>query len=102
MDTYRQVFGNNRTRTLLRCASGVDEHHRPTSIRSFVGGELDELTPSHISNAPADCLVSVDLHLLNVKVFKGNELVFVDQLARFLVRKVAPSIGRTFVGMARA
>ena len=101
MDTNTEVFGNNSatTGTHLRCAFGIDEHHQPTSVCSFVGSELHELTPSHISNAPADRLVAIDLHISNIQVFKRNELVFVDQLARFLMSEVATAIGRTFVSM---
>ena len=66
MDTYRQVFKNNRTTTgaCLRCTSRVNQCDTPTSVCSFVGGELHELTPGYIGNATADCLAAVDLRLL--------------------------------------
>lgn len=104
MDTNLNVFGNNRTTTgaFLRCASWVNVHHSPTSFFRFVGGELHELTPSYIRNAPADCLVSVDLHILDVELFKGDELVFVDQFARFLMSKVCATVSGTLVGVAQS
>jgi hypothetical protein len=104
MDTYSQVFGNNRSTTgaHLRCAPGVNQCDTPTSIRSFVGGELHELTPGHIGNAPVDGLVArpkgTRLHILNVEFFKGNKLVLVDQLARLLTSKVTTAIGRAYAG----
>ena len=103
VNTHGQIFGNNSTaaRACLRCAPGVNEHHQPTSMRSFVGGELHELTPGYIRYTAADGLAPIDLHALNVQVFKGNELVLIDQLARLLVRKVFAPVGRTFVGMAK-
>jgi hypothetical protein len=52
-----------------------------------------------------DSLVPAGLHLLNVQVFKRNELVFVDQLAGCLVGEVAPygakAIKMVLVGAAR-
>ncbi len=96
MDTYRQVFGNNDATTgaCLRCASWVDPRDTPTSVCSFVGSELHELTPGHIRYAACDVLVACRCascgsdHILNVEFFKGNELVLIDQLARFLMGKV--------------
>ena len=107
MDTYRQVFGNNRATTgaCLRSASWVNQRHPSTSVFSFVGGELHELTPSHVRNAPADRLrpmgTRVDLHLLNVEFFKSNELIFIHQFTRFLVCEVVAPIRRTLVGMTQ-
>lgn len=103
MDTHRQVFGNNRTTTgaCLRSAAWVDLHYHPTSVCSFVGGELYELTPCNIRNAPANCLVAVDLHILNVEFLKSDELVFIHQLARFLVSEVVASIRRSFIGVTK-
>jgi hypothetical protein len=104
MDTHGQVFGNNRmaARAHLRCASRVNQCHTTTGAFSLVHGELHELTPGHIRYAATDRLVSVDLHLCDVQIFKGNELVFVDQFAGFLVGEVAPALGRSFVGMAKS
>jgi hypothetical protein len=115
MATYRQVFGNNDTRVPigrgagLRSASGVNQCDHPTSVLSFVGGELHELTPDYIRNAPADRfagalrhrLVAVRLHLLNVEFLKSNELVFIHQFARFLVSEIVAPIRSSFVGMTK-
>ena len=103
MDTHRQVFGNNHATTgaFLRGAAWVNQCHTPTSVCSFVGGELHEFSPSNIGNAAADGLVSVNLHILNVKFFKGNELVFIHQLTRFLVSEVIAPIRRSFVGVTK-
>lgn len=103
MDTYCYVFGNNNTTTgaVLRCTSGINQCYHPTSVCSFVGGEPHELTPGYVRNAPADRLVAVDLHILDVEFFKSDELVFIYQFARFLVSEIVAPIGRTFVGMAK-
>src|SRR5262245_32612740 len=99
VETNRQVFGNNFTTagTHLRCVAWVNECHTPTSVCSFVSGELHELTPGDIGNVAADDFVARDLHFLYVQFFKGNKLVFADQLARLLMCKVLAPIGRTFV-----
>lgn len=103
MDTHRQVFGNNLTTTgaFLRGASWVNQCHTPTSVCSFVGGVLHELTPSNIRYAAVDCLVAIRLHIFDVELFKGDELVFVHQLARFLVGEVVAPICCPFVGVAK-
>ena len=107
MDTHRQVFGNNRatTRAFLRGASWVNQCYTPTSVCSFVGGVLHELTPSNIRYVTVDCLVAASrgplLHLFDVELFKGNELVFVHQLARFLMSEVVAPICGPFIGVAK-
>ena len=103
MDTHSYVFGNDDATpgAFLRRAAWVNECNTPTSVCSFVGSELHELTPSNIRNAAANCLVPVGLHILDVEFFKGNELVFIHQLARFLMGKVIAPIGGSFVGMTQ-
>jgi len=103
VDTNRQVFGNKRTTTgaPLRCVLGVDEHHLPTSVYSFVGSELYELTPGYIRHATVD-RHDVRLYPLNVQILKNNELIFIDQLTRLLLSKVATAIGRPCIGVTKS
>lgn len=90
----RQVFRNDRATTgaLLRRAPGVNQRHTTTSFFRFVHSELHELTPGHICYALVDGPPAVLLHVLNVKVLEGDELVLVHQPARLLMSKVAATV----------
>lgn len=103
MDANGQVFRHNRatTGTHLRCASWVDQHDTATSILSFVRGILDELSPSHIGNIAVDDLAAVRLHLLNLKVFKHDQTIAIDQFAALLMCKVRSAISRALVGVVQ-
>lgn len=89
----------------MRGASWVNQCNTPTSVCSFVDGVLHELPPSNIRDAAVDCLVAAPsrppLHLFDSELFKSDELVFVDQLARFLVSKVIAPMRSTFVGVTK-
>lgn len=82
----------------MRRALGVNQRHTTTSLFRFVRSELHELTPSHICYALFDGSPAVLLHVLNVKVLERDELVVIDQLARFLMSKVTATIGSAAVG----
>src|SRR5687767_1948771 len=103
MDTHFNSFGDNRMTfgAFLRRAAWANECKTPTSVCSFVGGELHKFTPSDIGNATSVALVIRGLHILDVEIFKGNELVLIHQLARCLMSKVIASIGRPFVGVTK-
>src|SRR5690554_1236332 len=97
----RQVFRNDSATTgaLLRRASGVNQRHTTTSFFRFVRSELHELTPGHICYALVDGSLAVLLHVLNVKVLEGDELVLVHQPARLLMSKVAATVGGAAVSV---
>lgn len=103
MFSDRQVFRDNlaTTSTHLRCAPGVNQYHSPRSFFRFRLTELYKFTPGRIGYAPVDGLVAVLLHVLNVQVFKGNELVFIDQLSTFLMREVVAPVRLALVGMTK-
>src|SRR5687767_8754812 len=103
MDAYRQGFRNNHiaTGTHLCRTTGINLYHYPTSVCSFVGRELYELTPGDVSNAAGDCLQIRALHILNVKLLKGDELVFVDQLMGFLMSEVTAAVSRSIIGVTK-
>ena len=48
MNTHSYIFGNDNTTTgaFLRRAARINQCDTPTSVCSFVGSELHELTPS--------------------------------------------------------
>lgn len=99
----RQVFRNHDTtaRAFLRRTPGVDEQTRPTSLCRFVLRVLHELTPGHVRDAAIDDAVSVGLHIPNVQVLEDQQAIAIDQLARFLVRKVVASIRLALIGVTQ-
>jgi len=102
MSSDMQTFRNDLTTAgaILRRASWVNERYTTTSVFCFVRGELRELPPSYVSNAPANGFVAIPvfgLHIPNIQILKRNELVLIDQLPRFLMSKVATTIRRPFV-----
>ena len=101
MITDTQILANNFTATgaRLRCILGINQYHTPTSFCRFVRGELHELTPGHISYAPVDDMVPVGLHIRNIQILKGDELVFVHQFAAFLVREILEAVGLPLISM---
>ena len=103
MNPHTQVFGDDRTTTgtLLRRAPGIDAQHSTTGACSLVRGELHELTPGHVRDAPIDDTVPVGLHGRDVQVFKDEQPEAVDQLAACLVREVGAPVGGAPVRMAQ-
>ena len=61
MVTDTQVFGNNFTTAAahLGCVPGINQYHTSTSAYRLVRGELYELSPGYICNAPADDLIEL-------------------------------------------
>ncbi len=103
MNTHFNAFRDNRMATgaHLRCTPGVNECHHPTSVCSFVGGELHELTPGYIGNAAGVAFIFRGLHVQNVEFLKSDELIFVHQFTRLLMGEVAPSIRHPLVSVIK-
>lgn len=99
--TDRQVFSNDvtATRAFLRCAPGVNQRYRPTSLCRFEGRVLHKSAPGYIGNALVDGLMAVLLHPLYVQVLEGNELIFIDQFSTFLVREVVAPVRLALVSV---
>lgn len=105
MNADLQSFGNcyATARAILRRASGINKCDTPTSVCCFVRDELHKLTPGHIRNTPANCLVPLPLrlHVPDAQLFKRDELVFIDQLARLKMSKITAAIGGSFISMTK-
>lgn len=96
-----QVFRYHRTTTRVHLGGvlGINACHTPTSLYRFVRGELHELIPGHIRNAPVDDLVPVRLHRLSFQILKGDELIVVYQLTACLVREVFTPVRLALIGV---
>ena len=104
VNTDTQVFGNDftTTGTFLRRAARVDQYHRATSVFSFVRAILYELSPRHVRDVTIDNGFSIRQHVLNVQLFKGYELIRVDQLTACLMGEVGAAVGRPLIGVLQS
>ncbi len=101
MVTDTQVFGNNFTTAAahLGCVPGINQYHTSTSAYRLVRGELYELSPGYIRDAPVDDLIPLRLHPSNIQILKGDKLIGVNQLTAFLMRKILTPVGLPLVGV---
>lgn len=99
--TDMQIFRNDvtTTRAFLRCTPGINQYNSPASFFRFALTELYESSPGHISYTLVKDFVAILLHTLYVQVFKRDELIFVDQLTRFLVSEIIASVSLTLVSV---
>lgn len=99
MNTDRQGFRHNlpTARTSLGGVAWVNEYDATASFFRFARGELYELMSGNIPDAFVQASVRAVFHVDNVQLLKGDKLIFVDQLARFFMRKVAAAIGNALV-----
>jgi hypothetical protein len=67
----------------------IDSQQLPTSVLSFVGKHSDKHRPSRIVNGLGEVGPRQSLH---VQIFDGNHAVFVNQVPRLLVQKIAALI----------
>ncbi len=101
MNTNRQLLGDNftATRTQLGGVAWINQYDTPASTCRLARRDLYELIPRSVTNALVHAAVVAVHHVGNIQIFKGDQLVHVDQLARFLVRKVVAAIGDSLVNM---
>jgi len=101
MDTFRQRLLDNltTTRTQLRRIAGINGNDFPTGPFCLVGGHAYQFSPRSVGDALVQAAPVAILHVLDVQVFKHNDLIFVYQLAAQLMRKVAPPIDDAPVNM---
>jgi len=100
MDTYTQVFGDNRTaaRALFAGVARVNLQEQSTSTGAhwarFVGCELCQLAPSNIGKTLVEFVAKdngmVTHHIDDGKFFKDNHAVGIHQFARLLVTLGTP------------
>jgi hypothetical protein len=101
MHSHTQSLRNalTTTGTFLSRAPGRNVCRPATTLFRFVRGEPHELTPGYIRYAPIDRLKALTLHTSNIQLLKGDELVVVDQLTRFLMGKVVAPLGDALMSM---
>jgi len=63
---------------------------------------LYESSPGYVRYAPVDGLITVLLHILNIQVLKGNELVFIHQFMRLLMSKIVTPISLALVSVLQS
>jgi hypothetical protein len=101
MDTHRQILGDrdSTTRTLLGSPPWEDLQERAASLCRFAARVLEELRPSCIGNALVERSILIGLHVWNVQVFAGDDLIGVDELPACLVRKIGAAVRDALVNM---
>src|SRR5215208_8001316 len=97
MNTNAQIFLDKFTtaRTDLARVAGIDLHRTASSVCSFVRCELHKLTPCGICDGFGETVILE--HPAYIQVFKYDDCKSIDQLAAFLMGKVAALIGNAFV-----
>jgi len=101
MNSHTQILRDNlpTTGTHLRGATRINEHNCPTSFFRFVRTVLRKLTPGGIRDAFVHTTPVAVLHILNVQLLKGKQLINVNQSAARLVSKVTAAIGNSLMDM---
>lgn len=101
MNTLGQFLRDNlpTARTSLRGVTWINQDDTTASFFRFARGELYELMPGNVPDAFVQAAVRAVFHVDDVQVFKGDKLVLVDQLARFLMRKVAATVSNALVNV---
>lgn len=82
------------TNTCLTCASRIDFREQPTSIFSFVGQHVHESRYRDVVKGFAQPSARKPY---NIQIFDRNKSILINQLARFLVQKVAALIANVVV-----
>src|SRR2546430_12042837 len=104
--TMKHAFGQGHALSVstsgvaarLARVGGVHGHVPPTSICRFVGEESCEQRPGRITDALGEAMVMH--HAVDHDVFHRNDAGPIDNLPRFLVRKVMASMGNAFVDVS--
>ena len=101
VDTNGQGFFNQSatTRTHLGRVARVNCYHAATGPFCLVRRVLYQLIPGGVTDAFIQAVPALGLHLLNVQVLKGDELVAVHQLPAELVGEIPTAVGYSFMDM---
>jgi hypothetical protein len=75
------------SRAILRRVRWIHFDHCSTSFFRFEDHDLDELSPSRVTDALGQMMVPD--HPLDVQIFHFDALVLIDQLSRFFEMKIA-------------
>jgi hypothetical protein len=96
MHPFTKKLGPNRAavRACLARAARIDEHDSPTSVCSFVGDVLDELSPPGIVDGLGEHTARKPF---NVQIFHSDVREMVDDRSCELMRKVSPLIGDSLI-----
>lgn len=99
MNTVRQAFRNHRMAmgALLGGVAWVNPYDSPTSLFSFVGDVLYQLVPGSITDALVQATIGPVLHVLDVQVFKGDDLIDIHKFSTQLVGDVSTLVGYALV-----
>lgn len=97
MDPFRQGLGDMRSASgaSLRRISGVHQHHFPPSIFCFGLKDVDELTPTGVTDALGQGMVPN--HVGYSEVFSSNEATAFHQHVSSLVMEVTTGIPDTLM-----
>ena len=101
MNSIRQLFFNDSSasRAQLACVARINEYNGSTSVSCFVNRKLHELIPRYVSYALSDSFKSVFSHLFDIKLFKGDDLIFIYQMPREFMYKVFSLVRNLFMEM---
>jgi hypothetical protein len=99
MNTNRKRLLNRcaTTRTYPGCVARINQCNHTTSVFSFVGGVLYQLTPGCIRDA--FCQTMVLKHVFDVQLFKNQQTKAVHQITTAFVSKIPATVGDTLVDM---
>ena len=101
VNTDGQVLWDNFTasRTILRSSPRINSRRQPTSVLSFIGREVYELTPCSIGNTLVYAAPIAVLHILDIQVLKGDDLILINQSPAQLVSKIVAATGNAMMNM---
>src|SRR5258707_13550855 len=85
----------SKLRPALTRVRGVHRHKAPTGPCCLVGEEVCELTPRGVQDALRETMVVH--HPIDRKVFNGNHVEPIDDVAAVLMREVAATPGAALI-----
>src|ERR1043166_4491198 len=88
-----QLLAVATLRTVLACIGWIYRYIQPTSICFFVGKVCSKLRPCCISDAFGKAMIMH--HAIDGQVFHGDHSTSIDELATFLMGKIATPISNT-------
>jgi len=97
------LYESSTSRAPLTCVTRIHKNYGSTGPFCLVFSKVHELIPSNITNAFIEFVTKIFsmifLHTTNIKFFKYNYLIVIDNFSGFLMRKIPSFVGGVFMNM---